>query len=251
MKIFISLTTTPKRIYNIEGTIQSLVYQTVSPTLIILNVPYQTVLGETYNIPDFLARYSDRVYVNRCTDSGPITKLLPTILMLQKLLALESSYIMTVDDDLHYPENMVENYVSFLKQNPETVVVGNTGMGIKQVGGKTVCEIIEGYGSVVYKSKQMVNLINFYNKIRYNTDCIMSDDLIVSNYCVGQNYTLYIMLVPEWTHPTLWVYNYGLQSDALHRGGNQVSPYTNIERYRRAKKYLEENGLYYLRLKNL
>jgi len=107
-KIWVSLTTTPKRIKNIRPTLRSLMHQSISPEMIVINIPNLYRNREPYEIPDFLLKMPG-IKINRIEhDLGPASKLLPTL----KLSLLKNDdLIIVVDDDQVYPYHLLKNYL--------------------------------------------------------------------------------------------------------------------------------------------
>lgn len=101
--MYISLTTTPKRIQNIELNILSLKKQTVPPTKILLWVPHLYKGKKEYSIPDFLLS-DPMVEIIRCKDVGPATKFIHTI----DYLGVNKDFII-VDDDTIYSQYLIED----------------------------------------------------------------------------------------------------------------------------------------------
>ena len=85
--IYISISTIPSRIKNLNKSVQSLLKQTRKPDKIFINVPYkykrfnETI--EDKQIPKF---DNNIVEVTRCEDCGPGTKLLGSLNKLKKIL---------------------------------------------------------------------------------------------------------------------------------------------------------------------
>lgn len=116
-KIWVTLTTTPNRIKNIKPTLRSLIHQSVSPDMIILNVPKLYRNSDPYIIPDFLLNMP-KLKINRIEyDLGPATKLLPT---LKKAEIDKDDLIIVVDDDQVYPYQLLENYLKASKMDSES-----------------------------------------------------------------------------------------------------------------------------------
>ena len=77
--VYVSFTTTPDRIKS-DKWMKLLEYTLSLPGnhVFILNVPYKSLKGVEYEIPQHvLDKQSDRFIINRCDDKGPITKILP------------------------------------------------------------------------------------------------------------------------------------------------------------------------------
>jgi hypothetical protein len=196
--IVISLTTSPTRINKLQPIINNMLSQSIIPNQIILNIPYIFKrTNEKYNIPSFLNQ--SFITINRVEDIGPITKILPTF----KLKLPNNSLIISIDDDIIYGNNMIETIVYYHKKFPNYIF-----------SGKSFVEnyMIAGFSAVAYPYNIMKNIdidLNIPNV------CKFSDDFVISNYILNNNikirmlYNLYTIIPLE----------YGLQSDALHKGG--------------------------------
>ena len=129
--IYVSLSTIPSRIKNINKSIESLLNQSKKPDKIFINIPnkykrFTEVISEK-EIPKF---NSNIVEITRCDDFGPGTKLLGSLNKLRK-----NSLIILADDDNIYENYMIEKfnyYYSIAPQNSYSFYVhplGNFGIG--------------------------------------------------------------------------------------------------------------------------
>ena len=87
--IYISISTIPPRLKNLNESIRSLLNQTRKPDKIFINIPYKykrfSETIEDNQIPKF---DSSIVEVTRCEDCGPGTKLLGSLNKFEKKLCL-------------------------------------------------------------------------------------------------------------------------------------------------------------------
>ncbi|MEY8515924.1 hypothetical protein AALC25_03150 [Lachnospiraceae bacterium 29-84] len=114
-KLVVSLTTFPKRIHTVEVAIKSIMCQTVKPDKIILWLSKEQ-FGEM--IPDNLRFYVEKgLTVRFCEDDLKSHKKYFYILKEQK-----KELIVTIDDDLIYPENLLESLLIKHKDYPNAVV---------------------------------------------------------------------------------------------------------------------------------
>ena len=113
--VYISLTTIPQRVKNLNKSVESLLRQTLKPDKIFVNIPSkfkrfkETI--EDSEIPDFNINI---VEITRCEDSGPGTKLLGSLDKMKK-----DSLVILADDDNIYENYMVEKFYYFYKVAPE------------------------------------------------------------------------------------------------------------------------------------
>ena len=105
--IYVSLTTIPQRLKNLNQSIESLLKQTRKPDKIFINIPlkYRRFSNtiEDKQIPKF---DNSIVEITRCEDCGPGTKLLGSLDKLKK-----NSLIILADDDHSYEDYMIEKFI--------------------------------------------------------------------------------------------------------------------------------------------
>lgn len=123
MRVVVSLSTIPSRVKYLSEAIESLLKQSYSIDRIYINLPYRS-LRENVEYPlleeDFL---DPRVTILRCEDRGPITKLYP-------VLDVENdpqTIIITVDDDIHYPQDRIQTLVDWAERNIQMQLLGGLG----------------------------------------------------------------------------------------------------------------------------
>ena len=246
--VLVSLTTSPSRLLKLKKVINSIKRQTLLPSKIILNLPDKFGrTNEEYLIPEWIEN-DDFIYINRCgEDYGPITKILPTLLLSNN----PETIIISIDDDIEYSNRLVDEFVKhslcydvvFSTSNFNLIKNGEIDLTRRHFG---YYNIIEGYGGIIYKRKFFQNdFFDYFNYIKNNRDCFFSDDLIISNYlamkgigkvCINNNYL---------DVRKNKILAYGNKNDALHNGGN-LNLYNNLKRYNLAKKFLIKNKIYYI-----
>jgi hypothetical protein len=110
--IIVSLTTHKKRIFDVPYVIESLLEQTLKPNKIILWLTE----GEYNNIPLMLKHQQERgADIRYCANFRSYKKLIPT------LKEYPDDIIITVDDDIIYPNDMVENLYRAYQETPNAV----------------------------------------------------------------------------------------------------------------------------------
>lgn len=109
--IIVSLTTHDKRIFDVWLTIESLLNQTLKPNKLILWLAEDEFDEST--IPIMLKRQQERgLEIGFCKDLKAYTKLIPT------LKKYPDQIIITVDDDIIYPFDLIENlYKEYERDN--------------------------------------------------------------------------------------------------------------------------------------
>ncbi|CAH0477523.1 unnamed protein product [Peronospora belbahrii] len=109
----------------------SLMRQSLEPDRIYINIPIGSMKRfpersyEEINIPFELTNLAPLVYINRCVDDGPATKLLGPL----RLENNASTLIITLDDDFQYPQELVASlaWEALIKPND---VLGVCGWGM-------------------------------------------------------------------------------------------------------------------------
>lgn len=113
--IIVSLTTYGKKIYDVYLVIESIFCQTCKPNRIILWLDKEKFSDET--IPYVLkSQVSRGLEIQYVSDDGPHTKLLPAY----ERFGYEA-HIISIDDDIIYPVDMIERFVVEYNKNPDKV----------------------------------------------------------------------------------------------------------------------------------
>ncbi len=168
--IYVSLTTIPQRIKNINKSIESLLNQTLKPDKIFINIPETYLRFHESVHKNEVPKFTDNsIEVIRCEDFGPGTKLLGS---LEKLKG--NSLIILVDDDHIYEDYMVEKFNYFYNKAPENAYsfyvhpLKNFGIG-------------QGADGFAINSNHLDGIKKFYHEvIKDNKDLFIHDDLWIS-----------------------------------------------------------------------
>lgn len=113
-KIIISFTTIKPRISSVYLVVESIAKQTIKPDKIILWISQKDFHDD--NLPITLKRMMKRgLEVRYVEDIGPHTKLL------YALKEFENDLIITIDDDIIYPIDLIENLYKIHKKYPNTI----------------------------------------------------------------------------------------------------------------------------------
>lgn len=251
-KIILSLTTTPVRIRKMRDMLTALARQDDEVSEILLNLPYRLArTGEPYDIPGWMATVP-KLRVNRCRDYGPATKLLGAL----ERETDPDTLIITVDDDIMYPDDMVAAYRRYATGGeacayctsgfniPDPFAVGVRG-ALRGVRGHLMpAQVAEGYGSCLYRrsffDQSIFVMQDVPDFLRY------SDDIYISNHLARRNVGVRTIQVDGFGGTNFWssrMLPYGSDGDALHRN-EQVG--TNRQRYALAVDYLIKNNIYFL-----
>ena len=170
--IYISISTIPERLKNINKSVESLLKQTQKPDKIFINIPYKynrfSETIEDKQIPKFDNKL---VEITRCEDCGPGTKLLGSLKKLEK-----NSLIILADDDNIYEDYMVEKFYSFYSKEPNNAYsfyvhpLRNFGVG-------------QGADGFAINTNHLTGIKDFYDKVAKNyKELFLYDDLWISYF---------------------------------------------------------------------
>jgi len=258
--VYLSLTTSPKRLNKVKNVLTS--FPPSQYRQILLNLPEKFGRDQsTYNKSDIrkLTQQFPKLVINRfSTDLGPLSKITPAM---QRILDPEA-IVISIDDDHGYPAGMIVEIAS--KVILTNAVVGGSGQNIdfwgidtngwpqKEVqlvpsirsGHLVPVDVIEGFGAIGYKKKFVdVRLMNSLANL--SLDCFLSDDLVISYVLALHDIPRYRLDSPYHNLGLVRGFPYGYQEDALHRGGGSGNTYEgdhyNEVKYRSAAKVLKES----------
>ena len=170
--IYISISTIPQRIKNLNESVKSLLRQSTKPDKIFINIPYKyqrfSETVEDHQIPKF---DSDIVEITRCQDCGPGTKLLGSLSKIEK-----NSLLILADDDNIYEDYMIEKFFYFYSKafnNAYSFYVhplGNFGIG-------------QGADGFAINTNHLTGIKKFYNKVvKDYKELFLYDDLWISYF---------------------------------------------------------------------
>ncbi len=126
--IIVSLTTYGRRIHSVYMTIESIMEQTMKPNRIILWLDYSF---EGKRLPESINKLRKRgLEVAFCKDVRSYKKLLPA------LCKFPDDAIITVDDDVLYDVNMLENLIVPYLENPNAIYSNRVHKMIPDGNGK-------------------------------------------------------------------------------------------------------------------
>ena len=170
--IYVSISTIPQRIKNLNESVKSLLNQTRKPDKIFINIPFKYMrFSETIadnQIPKF---NSSIVEVTRCEDCGPGTKLLGSLNKFEK-----NSLVVLADDDHFYEDYMIEKFSYFHSKTPNNAYsfyvhpLGNFGIG-------------QGADGFAINTNHLTGIKIFYDKVvRGYKELFLYDDLWISYF---------------------------------------------------------------------
>jgi hypothetical protein len=170
--IYVSISTIPQRIKNLNETIKSLINQTQKPDKIFVNIPFKyrrfIEIIKNEQIPKF---ESNIVEITRCDDFGPGTKLIGSLHKLKK-----NSLVILADDDHIYENYMIEKFFYFYSQSPNNAYsfyvhpLGKFGIG-------------QGADGFAINTNSLKGIKKFYDLIIKNyEELFIHDDLWISYF---------------------------------------------------------------------
>lgn len=181
--IIVSLTTFGKRLYDVSTTIESVMQGTMLPNKIVL------WLGEEHKakkLPLSLQLQQKRgLEIEYCKDIRSYTKLLPS------LKKYPEDIIITIDDDVIYPNDLVENLFNAHLDNPDSIcasrihkiVLGKNGKPVdyqnwewgKAVEGTSPLNFLTGVGGVLYPPHSLAE--DVFDESVFLDICKYADDV--------------------------------------------------------------------------
>lgn len=115
LEVIVSLTTYNKRIHDVHLVLESIAQQTVRPNKIILWLDEDEFSLD--NIPNIVKRYLTRgLDIKFCPNYKSYKKIIPTLKL------FPDSHIITIDDDIIYPYDMIEQLVKDHDQYPNFII---------------------------------------------------------------------------------------------------------------------------------
>ena len=170
--IYVSLSTIPQRLKNLNKSVESLLKQTRKPNKIFINVPFKYKrFSETIDDSQIPKFNTSDVEITRCEDCGPGTKLLGSLNKFKK-----NSLVILVDDDHTYEDYMIEKFFYFYSKAPNNAYsfyvhpLGNFGIG-------------QGADGFAINTNHLKGIKNFYDKIvKDYKELFLYDDLWISYF---------------------------------------------------------------------
>lgn len=225
--VTVSLTSHSKRVTDFAPfAIYSIFHQTVLPNRIVLNINQEKWNND--NVPELINKLQIAgLEVNFCEDVGPHTKLLPAMQKYQE------DVIITVDDDVYYDRELIEELLHGYQKSGKKSVVTRWAMVVKFKEGKmlpysewAVADGTEpqdtfysplGVAGVLYPPHIFTDEV--FNKFVYRTLCKNADDIWFSIQEYLNKIPVYYVKNNHWVdnfavnHAAEYV---AYESDALH-----------------------------------
>ena len=170
--IYISISTIPQRIKNLNASVESLLNQTKKPDKIFINIPYKYERFKETIKDNQIPKFSSKIVeVTRCEDCGPGTKLLGSLNKFDK-----NSLVILADDDHIYEDYMIEKFFYFYSKAPHNAYsfyvhpLGNFGIG-------------QGADGFAINTNHLKGIKNFYDIVAKNyKELFLYDDLWISYF---------------------------------------------------------------------
>ena len=195
-KVILTLTTIPNRLTNnsfkiVIDKLLNLIYQNYE---VHLNIPYTCKkTNEEYVVPEWLDLINNpKLKIFRTEDYGSLTKILPTIMRLDRN---DETILITIDDDLEYIDGFIEYHLEKRKLYPNSAL---GFAGLSAIDGSchfcttlekdTRVKILEGYKTISYKNSFFKG--DFFDEFVGNS---WSDDIVLSAYLGKHNIEKIVM----------------------------------------------------------
>lgn len=242
-RVVVSLTTIPKRIKYLPKIIECIKNQTYQPDKIYINIPYYFKRkNEYYQIPTDW-KFDDNIYITRCEDYGPATKLIGSL----EFEKDDDTIIITIDDDHNYHNNIILQLVTYAMIYPEHCIskYGQLGPN-KYISHELIkdriifspyLKYIEGFGGALYRRKYINDdMINYLKKLSVNS-CYKSDDMTISTWILMNNGKL--LTYYDYNHTDL-IEDID-KFDALHREDREdtyIDCFVELDKLQFKRKYI-------------
>ena len=267
--IYLSLTTSPKRIPRILEALDTIDKSLIKEIILALPKKYRNT--ENYEIPESIKNYPKMKILRIDQDLGPSTKMIPAIRYVRDERNEPNSIVITVDDDIDYGEKdgitkktgLVEEILQKMLENENAIAAGsllpisnwrmNKRTWPEKASGDN--QVAEGYCAIGYKpsyvNDTLIAEIPKQQKIMKNENtCLVSDDLVISYVLALSG----VQKVPLWNGKFRAEVNplpYGKEDDALHNGSGLNNPLTlnddhepgaiNRKKYQQCYNFITKN----------
>lgn len=248
LRIVVSLTTSPDRIDKIKPVLDSIMNQNIVPNKIYLNLPhiFKRTGKQFDKIPEFITS-NPLIFINKCEDIGPATKIIPTLVYEKD----PETIIISIDDDILYDKNVINTFIHYSLQYPKSCITGTSFIEDEyNVLYKKIpffsriyySQFLEGYSGVLYKVRFFSNFALDYitESPKY---CFLADDLMLSNHLLKNKIPIISIEIRKYIKPL----NYGLENDALHTDNSNNINYAKCLKWLKTKnnshfKNLKQNS---------
>ena len=170
--IYVSISTIPPRIKNLEKSVKSILNQTLKPDKIFINIPLKYRRFKEILKDDQIPNFKDtRVEITRCEDYGPGTKLLGSLHKIKK-----DSLVILADDDNSYENYMIEKFYYFHKVAPNNAY----SFYVHPLDNFPIGQGADGFA---INTNALKGVKNFYDKVvKDHKELFLCDDLWISYF---------------------------------------------------------------------
>ena len=170
--IYVSISTIPSRIKNLEKSIKSILNQTLKPDKIFINIPLKYRRFKEIIKDDQIPNFKDtRVEITRCEDYGPGTKLLGSLHKIKK-----DSLVILADDDNSYENYMIEKFYYFHKVAPDNAY----SFYVHPLDNFPIGQGADGFA---INTNALKGVKNFYDRVvKDHKELFLCDDLWISYF---------------------------------------------------------------------
>ncbi|MDQ5983568.1 MAG: hypothetical protein RUMPE_00592 [Eubacteriales bacterium SKADARSKE-1] len=251
----VSLTSYPKRYEILTYTLKSLSKQTVAPDIILLNLCNQENTDEDKNVINQILIHNnlqDKVKINWINEKiGPYGKLIPALKLFPE------STIITIDDDMEYLPNFVENLLKENQQFPN-YIISNLCSPLRNDcylswGGwrdeaikkhtPTQSVVLYGVGGVLYPPHSFNNKV--FDKDLFMSEFTTTDDIWLT-FCAIINGTKIVK-----TCDIKDRYNFIYENSMQKYGFSDIPTLTSINTNTKGKRALGKDHLNLIKVKNI
>ena len=269
MKIYLSITTFPKRIKYFKDFYDNVFNNfSIKPDKIILNTYDLSLRGDELIVPNEIHNLGNLMILKHTKDYGPILKFLP---IFENFIEDDDIFIYC-DDDIIYSNNWLELIIQSVKKysNHISGISINSGVNIvnrfRYLKYNTNNAFLRGYGGIGMKKSIIYNLdkdeiVNILEKLN-DIDLYFSDDLLISYFI--NKYNLKCIKINCNIKTILKENNYNkISNDSISKGvNNQIvsnkkryynlcCKYNFIGNYFNIYNYFKNNSEYYDELNKL
>ena len=170
--IYVSISTIPPRIKNLEKSVKSILNQTLKPDKIFINIPLKYRRFKEIIKDDQIPNFKDtKVEITRCEDYGPGTKLLGSLHKIKK-----DSLVILADDDNSYENYMIEKFYYFHKVAPDNAY----SFYVHPLDNFPIGQGADGFA---INTNALKGVKNFYDKVvKDHKELFLCDDLWISYF---------------------------------------------------------------------
>ena len=232
-EVIVSLTTHGRRIYDVHAAIESIMQGSVKPNRIVLWVSedYRKIV-----LPLTLQKQMERgLEIRYCKDVRSFTKLVPA------LKEFPEASIITVDDDILYPHDMLEYLINAHKECPDCICANWIREYPRNLGEKFISLLkwpqptdvediserffFEGFAGVLYPPHSLDKEV--FNESVFLDICKYADDVWFNAMALKAG----TKVKYAWKHYSIasFIYNEGVQCTALQNVNNRGECLNDIQ----------------------